>query len=233
MKKKQLAKLGVTLGLVAAVGVGGTLAVLSQTSGPVTNTFAVGKNINENDFFLQEHEVELKNGNYEEKEDAQWTYANSYDNLLPKATLDKDPTVRFAEDLEEGKTPDVYMFVKVEGLDELKNNKITLNDWGNEWELVKIQDETATSVPVNKDTAVDGIYVYKTTNQNEYKITPTAGLTLGSLFTELSVASNFAADSFTQKTIRAWACAVQYDNVDLTEAYNTAKAQFDTITDQP
>ena len=228
MKKRQLAKLGVTLGLIAAVGVGGTLAVLSQTSEPVTNTFAVGKNIGENDFFLQEHEVELKDGNYKEKDDARWVNANTYDNLLPKATLDKDPTVRFANDLETEKTPDVYMFVKVEGLNALKNDKITLNDWGSEWELVDLQDNVATSKPVTKTTAVDGIYVYKTTS-NAYRITPVANMQLDPLFERLNVASDFVADTFTRKTVQVWACAVQYDNVDLTEAYNTAVNQFNTI----
>lgn len=229
MKKRQLAKLGVTLGLVAAVGVGGTLAVLSQTSGPVTNTFAVGKNIDENDFFLQEHEVVLKDGNYTQPEGADWTYENTYSNILPKATLDKDPTVRFADNVNANTTPDVYMFVKVEGLDALKLNGITLNNWGTEWELVKVQDDTVTSEPVNQNTAVDGIYVYKTTSNN-YKISPTAGMTLTPLFEKLSVVSDFDVDTFTQKTIQAWACAVQYDNVDLTEAYNTAVTQFPTST---
>ena len=57
MKKRQLAKLGLTLGLVGAVGVGGTMALLSAKSNTVTNTFAAGNGIDaQKDITLFEHD---------------------------------------------------------------------------------------------------------------------------------------------------------------------------------
>lgn len=123
MKKKQIAQLGVTLGLVAAVGVGGTLAILSAKSNVVTNTFAAGAGIDEGkDITLFEHIPET---NATAKDNPANNLYNdgtstadgkniakvgvSYSNLEPNMTLSKDPAVQISRD-----TADCYLFVKVD-----------------------------------------------------------------------------------------------------------------------
>lgn len=47
MKRKNMATMVTCIALVGAVAVGGTLALLSQGSNTVTNTFTVGKGYNQ------------------------------------------------------------------------------------------------------------------------------------------------------------------------------------------
>lgn len=136
MKKKQIAQLGVTLGLVAAVGVGGTLAILTAPSNTVTNTFAAGAGIdNDTDITLFETDQVNKdadsygftvNGFGEEVEFrdkspvTDWsskpadvkeidTNGVSYEKLTPNAVVTKDPRVQISKG-----TADCYLFVKVD-----------------------------------------------------------------------------------------------------------------------
>ena len=120
MKKRQLAKLGLTLGLVAAVSVGGTLALLSAQSNIVTNTFAAGNGINaKQDLTLFEHNTVNPNdeGITETFNDGTPTGDEGkiditgvdYENLEPNMTLQKDPKVQVSE-----KTANCYLFAKVE-----------------------------------------------------------------------------------------------------------------------
>lgn len=232
MKKKQLAKLGVTLGLVAAVGVGGTLAALSQTSTTVENTFSVGSNIEANDINLKETPVEADGkGNYKKQDNADLTSdGNAYSNILPKASLSKDPTVFFNKtDVKDG-LPDMYMFVKVSGLKTLATNGITVRDgkWGTSWK--KMTDQGVIDTEEYDKTDLDGIYVYEVTN-GSYKVTPSE-LTLENdkykfqpIFTELVAGDNLNMDA-TMNTVKVQACAVQYDNMSLKEAYSLADAKF-------
>lgn len=121
MNKKQIAKLGVTLGLVGAVGVGGTLALLSAQSNVVTNTFAAGNGIDaDTDITLFEHIPEENatakdnpvTDTYNDGTSAGVDIAKvgvSYSNLEPNMTLDKDPAVQISQG-----TADCYLFVKVD-----------------------------------------------------------------------------------------------------------------------
>lgn len=123
MKKKQIVQLGVTLGLVAAVGVGGTLAILSAKSNVVTNTFAAGAGIDEDkNITLFEHIPEsnatakddqvdnvYKDGTSTADKQNIAKVGVSYSNLEPNMTLSKDPAVQISKD-----TADCYLFVKVD-----------------------------------------------------------------------------------------------------------------------
>lgn len=240
MKKKQLAKLGVTLGLVAAVGVGGTLAVLSQTSGPVTNTFAVGKNIESGDFSIKETQVKYENGNYVPTNGVSnpTVTENNYMNVLPKASLYKDPTVLF-DSTKVSDMPTVYMFVKVDGLDEIymegKGLSVEDSDWGSKWK--KMDSTGSVSTDQVQEGQRDGIYVYEYNSSAQddakYQIVPKDVIDgkLDAVFTELNVADDFGMEfkEDVNDTVQVWACAVQYDNVTLQEAYNTAVNQFQRI----
>lgn len=120
MKKRQLAKLGLTLGLVAAVSVGGTLALLSAQSNTVTNTFAAGNGINAaQDLTLFEHNTvnpdddgikdTFNDGTSTGEEGKIDTNGVEYENLEPNMTLQKDPKVQVSK-----KTANCYLFAKVE-----------------------------------------------------------------------------------------------------------------------
>lgn len=144
MKKKQIAQLGVTLGLVAAVGVGGTLAILTAQSNSVTNTFAAGNGINKaEDITLFETDQVFNDAtdygfsveNFGDQVTfrdgigvSDWTGKPTtvskididgvkYDKLTPNAVVTKDPRVQISEG-----TADCYLFVKVvNGLSEISD----------------------------------------------------------------------------------------------------------------
>lgn len=155
MKKRQLAKLGLTVGLVGAVGVGGTLAILSQQSNTVTNTFAVGAGIKAEDVVLDETDLQDKALDADMSKTQRTQTGNAYINLQPGMKLTKDPQIHVT-----AKAADSYVFAKLENVDEYlaamnegvaDEDKSTLINGINEnWEMY--QAETAGSL--------DGIYVY-------------------------------------------------------------------------
>lgn len=113
--KKLLTTLG-AVALLGAIGVGSTLAYLSDTTGTVTNTFTVG-NVSfddDNDLGsgLRESKVERdkESGNYVDADEADtWTVTkNDYKNLVAGETVYKDPTVIMADDSE-----DAWVFVQI------------------------------------------------------------------------------------------------------------------------
>ena len=96
MKKRTLALL-LALVLVFGAAVGGTIAYLTDTTGPVTNTFTVGKV----DITLTE--TFNTDTNNDQKNDA-WQAQ-----LIPGTTYAKDPVVTVTDDSE-----DCWLFVKFE-----------------------------------------------------------------------------------------------------------------------
>lgn len=146
MKKRQLAKLGLTLGLVAAVGVGGTMALLTAETDEVTNTFTVGDGLTAADLELDETNVDKTMvGDKTPERDK----TNEYVNLTPSMSFVKDPQVRIS-----AKAADCYAFIKVSGVDEflaaVKDAKIT--DWNTGWKLYNKETE---------DSERDGIYYWQ------------------------------------------------------------------------
>lgn len=146
MKKRQLAKLGLTLGLVAAVGVGGTMALLTAETDEVTNTFTVGDGLTAADLELDETNVDktMVEGKIPERDKT-----NEYVNLTPSMSLVKDPQVRIS-----AKAADCYAFIKVSGVDEflaaVKDAEIT--GWNTGWKLYNKETEDSTR---------DGIYYWQ------------------------------------------------------------------------
>lgn len=113
MKKKTLT-IAIALVLVVALAVGATYAYLTATTGKVTNTFAVGKTIEdpEHNFLLKEHPVTYNaaTGTYTVNKNADPVDKNDYDKLAPKMTAEKDPFISFnGKQIE---TPS-YLFVEV------------------------------------------------------------------------------------------------------------------------
>lgn len=206
MKKRQLAKLGITLGLVAAVGVGGTLALLSAQSEVVTNTFTVGKGLHDTDITLDEAEVDPNTG--KEIPEGERVQSNSYLNLEQGAKLDKDPTVTITNT-----AADCYVFVEITGLDE------TYYD-------VKIDENWV-------KTSRDNIWAYRADNISEVGTIVRGGLQgdLGLVFDGVKIQDK--APLYTGNDEDGWtsaklpnivvkACAVQANNNTYTDALAAA-----------
>lgn len=154
MKKKQLATMGVALGLTAAIGVGGTLAILSQKSNVVTNTFAAGDGIKANEditLFESDGDYNIDKTGVQDHYNDNTTVADgkkididgiAYKDLEPNMSITKDPTVQISKD-----TADCYLFVKVEGLDDFEKqigeNQVTFDGAlaGNSLHWAKVDGE--------------------------------------------------------------------------------------------
>lgn len=113
MKKKTLT-IAIALVLVVALAVGATYAYLTAQTEAVTNTFTVGKLIDQNKFVLTEHKVKYdqESGNYNyvmEGEAKVETNANTYSQLAPKMVVPKDPFISFRDEV---KNP-AYVFVEI------------------------------------------------------------------------------------------------------------------------
>lgn len=147
--KKLLTTLG-AVALLGAIGVGSTLAYLSDTTGTVTNTFTVGNvsfdDDNELGSGLRESKVERKDGVYVDADEADtWTVTkNDYKNLVAGETVYKDPTVIMAADSEVA-----WVFAQISNTNDTAFASIA---WSEEWEKV---DDLST------DDAV--VYAKKTT----------------------------------------------------------------------
>ena len=112
MKKKVVAAI-MSVALVAAVGIGGTLAYLSSTSNDVTNTFTVGKGYDFDDgkqaLIIDEQEL---GGTADDRTQEDQTY----ENMTPGYVETKDPTARLRAGSVES-----YVFLHVKGVDALED----------------------------------------------------------------------------------------------------------------
>lgn len=161
MTKKRFATLATCIALVGAVAVGGTLALLTSNTATVTNTFTIGKNYPSQALTLDEAAVEQVTsgtdnfGGYKAT-DAPRVQTNNYQNLVADTTLDKDPTFHLAAE-----SPNSWIIAKVEGVDALKNKKITINGnlpEGYGWLKLDTATGAATQIASYAD-LVDGYYV--------------------------------------------------------------------------
>lgn len=201
MKRNKVAKLIAVVALVGVVGIGGSLALLTAETQEVTNTFTVGKGLQNEDLELDEKDVD--NSTAEKDRDKQ----NAYRDLEPNTFIEKDPQVRL---INTNDRADSYVFIRVDGCDEfmaevnhITKDKVasTFKDWNSKW--FKISNEI---------TAYDGIYVYSAnSDQNPTIVKGTEG------FEEfvfkginLSKDANLYSDSNnTLNQIQIDACAVQ------------------------
>lgn len=246
MKNKKALKMGLSLLLVGVVGVGATLAYLSDKTDTMTNTFTVGKgydNTDENSQALVLDETALNgaaiNSNFPaDSGEAGRTLDGVNYTFTPGADYLKDPDVHLRAD-----SVASYVFVKIEGLDELlaaKNSEdkayftnVNLNT-GN-WK--RVADVVAGDVK-------DGYYVYTIDGRTPLILDDTYTDTeedkygveyynLNKLFTELT-----PNDAITQlpvddpetvdvderklPNIDIKACAVQTSNIEYTVAQEEA-----------
>ena len=141
MQKKKLVAMVTAIALVGAVGIGSTLAYLSDTTDEVVNTVTVGTV----GITLDESDVVYEDGTgYIASGDARVT-ENDYDLIVPGDSIYKDPVVHVASYSKE-----CYVFMVADGLDDA-----VLNGF----------DFTIDSNWVKADgvDALDGVYVYAST----------------------------------------------------------------------
>lgn len=156
MKKSQLAKLGLTLGLAGAVGVGGTLAILSQPSGAVVNTFTVGAGLQANDIWLDETNLAGKPLDSAMSDEERTTKGNAYNDLQPGMRLTKDPQVHIT-----AKAADSYVFAKLENVDEyLKKVNEGVVEEDKKSSLINNINENWKVYKLDKNATYDGVYMY-------------------------------------------------------------------------
>lgn len=224
MTKKKIMMAAMSAGLVAVVGVGGTLAYLSQTAGPVENTFTLGEGYiipDGEDSALKLDETDIDGQPGERTEEG-----NEYLDLYPGAVEVKDPQVYLT-----GGSVESYVFARVEGVDELTEMKVgddwvfAFDKWGTSyWKKIAELDGTDAKSDIG-----DGIYVANLGNTVDVSDQEKGTyITLGvPLFTEFTVNPNLTElpENMTELTdakhVFVNAYAVQYSE-DQMDSYEDA-----------
>lgn len=210
IRRKNMIKMTLAIGLVAVIGAGATLAYLTDTTDKVKNTFVIGNGI-DIDLLETKYGEDVKtvvdDENFKE---------NIYDGLLPSDSVTKDPTVKVHKD-----SSDCYVFMRVSGIDDLEaadpnegrvsDFEVTVHD-GINWKKAEPIDE-------NKK---DGIYVYVFDPTKGDKVIPKQADNLE--LEELSIDVKYleGADGTTPAKglapIEVEACAIQAKGLDYEKA---------------
>lgn len=213
----QVITIAVSLMLVAAIAIGGTVAWLVDKTESVTNTFTFG-DIN---ITLKETNVEDGEPELDASEEAK---AQTYANLVPGATVPKDPKVTVDND-----SVDCWLFVKVTP----GNNTFTPSGSNTainilEWTMATGWDEVA-----------DGVYgrkVLTTDNTKEFSVFENDQVIVSSKVTkDLIDTYNNATNPATKPTITITAYAIQSEYLTDTNGttITTAEDAWALINPQP
>ncbi len=171
MNKKALKTTVASLALVGAIGVGATLAYLSSESNKLTNTFTVGEGYTpipgyDQALILHEKSINPKECELDAYGD-RTLCGNEYNNMVAGSIVTKDPEITLNKN-----SADSYLYMVVEGLDELNVKKVTTTINTENWEKI---DRTA---------RLDGIYRYKG-KTNNYVPSQSTEFTTEALFEKL------------------------------------------------
>lgn len=199
MNKKLMKTIG-CLALVGAIGVGATLAYLSDSTSTLKNTFVIGNGI---DITLTEQDVNDPTKRVEEGN------TQEYPELVPGVEYVKDPTTTVMAD-----SNDCYVFMYVEGADEFAKTDVdgngvadlAIDNWGtSSW--IKIDD-----TGVHPGEIGDGWYVYhKVVEQSE------TNTNLNPLFTNVVVGQYDKVTNKNVPDISVKSVAVQADGIQTVE----------------
>ncbi|MDL2249599.1 hypothetical protein LJC51_02965 [Lachnospiraceae bacterium OttesenSCG-928-J05] len=189
MSKKKRISLIVSLVLIAAIGVGATLALLSTKTNILTNEFKSTAAIK-----AEILETDIKNPT------KTTSTGNIYD-LMPGDTATKNPFVRLAADSVES-----YVYIKVTGLDDLKGQIDT---------DIETVIGAGTWIKVSKEDTLDGIYRYFTTVEPGEDANGNAiPVDTKSLFTKITYSiNNHGGEDFSENDIVLTGLAIQANNV--------------------
>lgn len=203
MKNKKALKLIGALALVATVGVGATLAYLTDKSNIVTNSFTVGTGYEIDDdtklsvWIDEKKDGEPAKGELTVTDDGvvRTLVGNTYSDVLAGDELDKDPELNIAAGSIKS-----YGFIEVTGLDALNGIGVTVDLNTTDWKKVDIL--TGEVVDDEDSGTLDGVYMYRT------MLDPTTNIAeTNPLFREVIIDENF--DSKTTNPIVLKGCAVQ------------------------
>lgn len=197
MKNKKTKTMIACLALVGVIGLGSTLAYLSDKSNTLSNTFVVGSGYIPDEKL--EQAVWIDETKVGEKRDNEKFYnertlsGNDYKNVLAGGSLTKDPVLR----VNKGSVKS-YVYLKVEGLDALADQGITttINDG---WTKVTSDGHTADS-----STTKDGIYLYNEMLDPTNDVAATTAL-----FNTLTVSADFDGEGVDLNNVELAGCAVQ------------------------
>ncbi len=229
MTKKKLMMAGLSAGLVAVVGVGGTLAYLSAQSDVVTNSFTVGKGFipgpdSDSAILLDEVKVNPETGR--PVEGAGRVLENEYNNLLPGDVRVKDPTVHLG-----GGSVDGYVFVEVKGWEQFGDDIEVVGYDNQVWEKVTESGRQRDAIYVYKGEKADDNYVVDLDSTAEG-----TWVNLEPVFTEIKVNGDITQEELEKLDFREMALkavVVQADNMTVGEAYEEAKNIFVASTPDP
>lgn len=177
---KKILALVLSVAVVASIAAAGTLAWLTADGGTVTNTFNVGTQ--------GQVAIVLDEADNTKTDGSRTTTGNTYDDVLPGATLAKDPTVHVSAN-----SADCYVYAKVEnGMADVADVTIS-SDW----------------TPIAEGS---NIYRYKEVVASSESVTD-----LPALFTVVNVHTDLTAETLASqldgKTIVVSAFAIQADNL--------------------
>ena len=152
MTKKKIMMAAMSAGLVAVVGVGGTLAYLSAQTDVVNNTFTIGTGyVTDKDghtgIFIDQTDVDNSSNGVRDIE-------NVYREMVPAKSYTKDPLVHMV-----GGSIASYVFVHVDGLQELDEQNIHVYYEDSTGALQQGVDPTD-YMPIDVDAYGDGTYLY-------------------------------------------------------------------------
>lgn len=221
MTKKKIMMTAMSAGLVAVIGVGGTLAYLSAQSEVVNNTFTVGTGyIQDEDgnvgIVLDEAKV-MDDGSVDAE--TRTDENQEYPKMMPGDSRLKDPTVRFVAGSVKS-----YVFAKVEGVEYAAENHLTIDGWNTQnWmkvegsgEELQLTDNTGDGIYMYVGNLADDNYVVDFTEEVEAEIYEKGeDVSLGYIFNNVAFdnVSNEEFDkvgsNFNDAAIKVSACAVQ------------------------
>lgn len=197
MRKKSLLTMVLALVLVGAIGVGATLAYLSDTTETLTNTFTVGK-----------VKVTQDESNESTPDPTDRTETgNTYTNIQPGDTLVKDPTATVLEG-----SSDCYVFMELNGADELVKNGFSF-----------VGFDSSKWIKVTEENKLDGIYRYVNVVEmkDEDQKLPALFTNIKYDITATELDDDVTLSDVTIKT-----CAVQATNMTITEALAAAQTEM-------
>uniref|UniRef100_UPI0040562AE6 SipW-dependent-type signal peptide-containing protein n=1 Tax=Acetatifactor sp. TaxID=1872090 RepID=UPI0040562AE6 len=210
MKKKSLITMLLALTLVGAVGIGATLAYLSDSTGAMTNTFTVGSGIDITQDETDIDEYDPENPPEDPADIPKTEDGNDYTDIMPGDVLVKDPTVTV-----KANSSDCYVFMELTGADELTAQGFTFDGFNASW--VKVSDEVEGAV-------LDGVYQYKNAETEDVVVKSEETQRLAPLFTTVTYAidAEELAEDVELSDVVIKSCAVQADNMDAASALTAA-----------
>lgn len=219
MKRRKVASLCAALGLVAVIGIGGTLAYFTDNTEKLTNTFAMAQKGIEME--LWESAVQSDGaGGYDQDVDGERVVAgespsgNNYRDVQPGADIYKDPTVTI-----KANSVDCYVYASVKTYDEAVNT-IDPESFTSAW--AEIQGITTKGNDEAGEFTIK-YYVYGSVDAPTKILNAEDDTRTEPIFRNVKVAES-STETDTLMNIEIRSAAIQANNIEVTEAQDEALA---------